>query len=925
MAKKYGDTLNLLSTPFPMRGDLAKREPEMLAAWQKKNLYGRVRAAAAGRPRFVLHDGPPYANGDLHIGHAVNKILKDMVVRGKTLAGYDAPYLPGWDCHGLPIEHQVEKAGGDRKDPDSFRAQCRAFAETQIDLQREGFIRMGVMGEWESPYKTMHPPTEAGIIRALGKLQQQDLVTHRLKPVLWCADCESALAEAEIEYEDRVSTAVDVAFGAVDSGDCCRHFNVADSGSGVAAVIWTTTVWTLPANRAIVAHPRLRYALVEAGGRRYIVAEELRAAACARWQLADAAVLGHADGAALAGLMFQHPFYAREVPLLCGEHVTADSGTGLVHTAPGHGEDDFNVGMAHGLALESPVDGRGFFLDSVEMFAGQQVWQAVDAIAAAVEKSGSLLAKEPYQHSYPLCWRHKSPVLFRATWQWFLAMDKPKPSGATLREEALAAVEATDFYPAWGKNRLRAMIAGRPDWCLSRQRFWNVPIPFFVDKESGALHPDTPGILEKVACEVERGGIEAWYASSAADWLGAAGAEKYEKITDALDVWFDSGTTHHAVMGWDGGDNDTRPDMYLEGSDQHRGWFHSSLLSGAAMYGRAPYRQILTHGFVVAGDGRKMSKSLGNVVSPQKVISTYGADILRLWVGASDYAGEIAVSDEILKRTIEMYRRMRNTVRFLLVNVADYSAGKDAVAADDLLEIDRYMLLVAESLRQEAAALYGRYEYHTLVKKLHHFCSLDLGSFYLDILKDRLYTCPAASPARRSAQTVLRHIAELLIKLMAPVLCFTADEAWRALMDDEDDSPLLHTWTDALPQPANAEALQRKWQLLRAHRHQVLAAIEAARAEGAVRSSLEVEVAIAPAADEETQRALLSLGGELHFLYIVSAAQMVEGGDGIRVQKSTHRKCGRCWHHDASVDAEEALCRRCADALAGKPVARQFA
>ena len=924
---KYGDTLNLLQTRFPMRGDLARREPEMLQRWRDTDLYGRLRAAARQRnKRFVLHDGPPYANGDLHIGHAVNKILKDMVVRGKTMAGYDAPYLPGWDCHGLPIEHQVEKRGGDRRDADSFRRQCRAFAETQVDMQREGFIRMGVLGEWDEAYKTMQPVVEAGIIRSLGKIFQQDLITHRLKPVLWCSDCESALAEAEVEYEERTSTAVDVFFPAADVAACCRCFGVADNGAAVGAVIWTTTVWTLPANRAIVAHPQMEYVLLEAGGRRYIVAAELADAAAARWQLDGVRELARKPGDALAGLIFKHPFYDRDSPLLCGEHVTAAAGTGLVHTAPGHGEDDFNVGVANNLRLEAPVDGRGYFLDDLPLFGGQSVWRAVDGIAAVVDERGCLLAKEAYAHSYPVCWRHKSPVLFRATWQWFMAMDKKKANGKTMREEAIAAVEATRFYPAWGKNRLRAMIAARPDWCLSRQRFWNVPIPFFTHKKTGEPHPRTVALLEDVARRVETGGIEAWYATRSKDWLDAVDVADYEKVADALDVWFDSGCTHQAVLDWSGADDATRPDMYLEGSDQHRGWFHSSLLTGAAMFGMAPYRQILTHGFVVAGDGRKMSKSLSNATSPQVIIKTYGADILRLWVASSDYTGEITMSEEILKRVVEIYRRLRNTLRFLLINVGDFNPAQDAVKADELLEIDRYFLTEAERLRATAAAMYERHEYHLLVQQLHYFCSVDLGGFYLDILKDRLYTCPATSVARRSAQTVLRYLAETLIKTVAPILCFTADEAWRTLVGDGDgsdgdnsgdDSPMFHTWEAPLPQAADAAVLKEKWTLLRQHRHNVLAALENTRTGGGIRSSLEAALSLPPAADAPTQQALLSLAGELRYLYIVSAATVGETAE-IVVNKSENIKCARCWHHEPSVAESDEICSRCKEALAGK-------
>ena len=959
---KYDDTLNLLQTEFPMRGDLARREPEMLRQWQETDLYGRVRAQSAGRRKFVLHDGPPYANGDLHMGHAVNKILKDMVVRNKTMAGYDAPYLPGWDCHGLPIEHQVEKRGGDRRQAADFRRQCRAFAESQIDLQRGGFMRMGVIGQWDAPYKTMHPPTEAGIIRTLGRIYAQGLVTHKLKPVLWCVDCESALAEAEIEYSDRTSTAVDVAFDAVDSAEVARRFGLADGDNAppAAGVIWTTTVWTLPANRAIVVNEAMTYALVESGGRRYIVAEALAESAIARWQLSDATIIARADGRALLGLEFAHPFYDRRATIFGGDHVSDDAGTGLVHTAPGHGEEDFTVGVAQGLPLDAPVDGRGRFVADLPLFGGQEIWSAVQPIIAVLRERGRLLAAQPYSHSYPTCWRHKSPVLFRSTWQWFIAMDKPKADGASVREQALSAVEATDFYPAWGKNRLRAMIAARPDWCLSRQRFWNVPIPFFLARDGAGLHPRTLELLETVAAAVERGGVEAWYDSADSDWLGSEAAA-YARVTDALDVWFDSGATHQAVMNWDGGDNDTRLDMYLEGSDQHRGWFHSSLLSGVCLYGKAPYRQILTHGFVVDGDGRKMSKSAGDAMSPQAITGKYGADILRLWVGISDYAGEISVSDEILKRVIEVYRRVRNTTRFLLTNVSDFDATTDAVAADELVEIDRYMLGEAEALRAACAALYARHDYHTVVQKLQYFCSIDLGGFYLDILKDRLYVLPAESRGRRSAQTVLRALAELLIKLMSPILCFTAHEAWQVLTEDERESPLFYTWTDALPQAADAEALRGKWNRLREYRPTVLAALEQARGDGLIRSSLAGEVALTTA-DKTLAADLASLGDELRYLFIVSSVTLdgsgqrpqagggqrpqagaaaqdrrshlasdgaggnidVNRGGGVAVAKSAHHKCQRCWHHEPSVaDEKDGICARCQSAMAGNSE-RQF-
>lgn len=915
---KPSTTLNLLLTPFPMRGNLAKREPEILARWEQQKLYDKLRQRAKGRPTFTLHDGPPYANGDLHMGHAVNKILKDFIVRGKTMAGYDAPYLPGWDCHGLPIEHQVEKKGDKRQDPIAFRRKCRQFAETQIDIQRQGFKRMGVMGEWDAPYKTMHPPTEAGIIRTLGKIYQQDLIAHRLKPVLWCTDCGSALAEAEIEYHQHHSQAIDVAFDIPDTASAYSCFGAAGQDKPVKAVIWTTTAWTIPTNRAIAVHPTMQYSLVETASCCYIIATDLVPTVSERGGWSTAKTIATTTGNNLAGLVCRHPLYNRPSPLLLGEHVTSDAGTGLVHTAPGHGEDDFNIGVANNLPLESGVDRKGCYLPSVEGFSESYVWDAVPQVIEQLKQRGALIACHNYEHSYPLCWRHKSPVIFRTDWQWFLLMDKPKSNGATVRQEAINAINATQFYPQWGQNRLRAMIASRPDWCLSRQRLWNVPIPFFVHRESGELHPDTHAILAQVADLVEKEGIEGWYATDKTAWLPAADQPHYDKINDALDVWFDSGSTHQAVMNWQGTDDTTRPDMYLEGSDQHRGWFHSSLLTGTAIYGMAPYRQILTHGFVVAGDGRKMSKSEGNVVSPKTIIETHGADILRLWVGAADYSSEITISDEILKRNIEIYRRIRNTIRFLLANTTDFNPSEKSLAPDDLLEIDQYMMVVTEQLRQKIANLYAEHDYHTITANLQRFCSIDLGGFYLDILKDRLYTCPADSPARRSAQTVLRHIAETLILQMSPILCFTADEAWRVLTDDDSDSPLFHTWTTPLPQPNNADALCAKWVLIRQHRHQVSIAIEAARTRDQVRSSLEADVHLPMPTDPVLKQSLLSLGEELRYVYIVSSVALDDTISDIIVKKSTLTKCERCWHHEAQLNADH-LCSRCQNALSASP------
>ena len=744
MSKKspHAETLNLPGTPFPMRGDLARREPEMLALWEKNRLYSRLREIAKGRPRFVLHDGPPYANGDIHIGHAVNKCLKDFIVRAKNLAGFDAPYLPGWDCHGLPVEHQVEKTKRARRGQPDFRAQCRAFAEEQINRQKADFIRMGIAGEWENPYKTMRPETEAGIIRALGALNQTGIVVRKMRPSLWCAQCESALAEAEIEYQEKTSLAVDVAFPAQDESKVAAAFNLREPAKQTAAVIWTTTAWTLPANRAICVHPELQYELIEVeSGMRFIVAAELREAALARWGFEKCKVAATASGKQLAGLVFTHPFYDRESPVIAGEHVTAEAGTGLVHTAPGHGDDDFKVGAQNNLQVDCPVDGKGFFMENIPLFGGMNIWDAVEKIADHLADKKALLAREKYPHSYPLCWRHKTPVLYRATRQWFAAMDQPMaPDNKTLRQRAMEAIAETDFYPSWGKGRMAAMVSQRPDWCLSRQRQWNTPMPFFLKKDSGAPHPRTDELLECAAQIVEKGGIEAWHAAEIGEFLDADEAQAYEKCADALDVWFDSGTTHQAVMGWTGGE-ETRPDLYLEGSDQHRGWFQSSLLTGCALHGRAPYRQILTHGFVIAGDGRKMSKSEGNAMAPQKLMDRFGADIVRLWTASSDYSKEIALSEEILARTVESYRRIRNTLRFLLANVSDFESEKHSPPPGELLELDRHALAMAEDFRLRTAEAYGRYDFHSAAREAHDFCSLDLGGFYLDILKDRLYTC----------------------------------------------------------------------------------------------------------------------------------------------------------------------------------------
>lgn len=785
----YKNTLNLSDTPFPMRGDMAKREPQMVALWQEQKRYQKIRAAAKGRPKFILHDGPPYANGDIHIGHAVNKVLKDMIVKSKTLAGFDAPYVPGWDCHGLPIELQVEKKHGKNIPAAQFRELCRAYAAEQIERQKKDFIRLGVLGDWDHPYLTMDFKTEAEIIRTLGKINDNGYLYQGKKPVNWCLDCQSALAEAEVEYEDKVSPAIDVGFEVNDNAALAKAFGVKlPSDAKVYAVIWTTTPWTLPANQAVCVHPELEYNLVKTDKGYLILAAELAEKCLSRYQLAGSNDRGDGNaancyGKALENLTLLHPFQDRVVPVICGEHVTLEAGTGLVHTAPAHGLDDYFVGQKYHLPTENPVGDDGKFISSTPAvgetpLAGVFVLKANDIVLNGLQESGHLLHQEKMKHSYPHCWRHKTPIIFRSTPQWFIGMEQNSKGKKPLREAANKAVDATEFFPSWGRARLEAMIRNRPDWCVSRQRNWGVPMPFFVHKETMQLHPRTAELLEQVAKRVEQQGIEAWFSLEAEELLGKDAAQ-YRKLTDTLDVWFDSGTTHASVLRQR--DELKFPaDLYLEGSDQHRGWFQSSLLTACAIDGRAPYDALLTHGFVVDGHGHKMSKSKGNVIAPQKIFDTLGADILRLWTASTDYSGEMTISDEILKRVVESYRRIRNTLRFLLANIADFDVTQQSLPVDQWLEIDRYALSLVTSLQTSVQQDYSRYEFHAVVQKLQAFCSEDLGGFYLDILKDRLYTTAPNSNGRRSAQNALYHITQSLTRLMAPILSFTAEEIGRA-------------------------------------------------------------------------------------------------------------------------------------------------
>ncbi|AWB33347.1 isoleucine--tRNA ligase [Orrella marina] len=944
----YKTTLNLTDTTFPMRGNLPQREPQWVSQWEENGIYKAIRQASDGRPKFILHDGPPYANGSIHIGHAVNKILKDIIVKSRNMAGYDAHYVPGWDCHGMPIEIQIEKKFGKSLPVAEVQSKARAYAYEQIESQKHDFKRLGVLGQWDNPYLTMNFKNEANEIRVLGRILEKGYVFRGLKPVNWCFDCGSALAEAEVEYADRTDPAIDVAFPFADPQAVASAFGVPSVSSG-AIVIWTTTPWTIPSNQALNLHPEVVYALVRlnqshASGEHLILARERVEPCLQEWGLAGE-IIATCNGSDLEGLQFRHPLaqlhagYDRTSPVYLGDYVTTDTGTGVVHSAPSYGVEDFVSCKAHGMQdkdILNPVMGDGHYAESLPLFGGQLIWKANPAIVKALEQAGTLIKHEPHQHSYMHCWRHKTPVIYRATSQWFAGMDiTPNEGGDTLRESALKAIDETAFYPSWGRARLHNMIANRPDWTLSRQRQWGVPMAFFVHKETGDLHPDTPRLLEEVAKRVEKDGIEAWQNMDTTDLLGDE-ARHYEKNRDTLDVWFDSGSTHSTVIGGpenaqDGSHGELLQwpaDLYLEGSDQHRGWFHSSLLTGCMLYGRAPYKGLLTHGFVVDGHGRKMSKSVGNVVAPQEVSDALGAEILRLWVGSTDYAGELSISKEILKRVVEGYRRIRNTLRFLLANLSDFKATQHSIPAPDLLEIDRYAIAMTQSMQQEVLAHYEQYDFHPAVSRLQHFCSEDLGAFYLDVLKDRLYTSAPSSHARRSAQTAIFHITQSLLKLMAPILSFTAEEAWQVLQQEGvlnvEDVPSQKTifaqCYHTMPALDNAQDLNSKWSRVREIRAQVQKDLEVLRTDGKIGASLQAEIQIeCGPVDAEI---LNSVGDQLKFVLIVSSATVVSGpGDEIRVlaRASEHTKCARCWHYVADVGSDANhpdICARCVSNLA---------
>ena len=929
----YKATLNLPQTDFPMKANLAQREPARLEAWAQMDLYRRLREQGAGRPLFILHDGPPYANGELHIGHAINKILKDIIVKSKTLSGFDAPYVPGWDCHGLPIELNVEKKvgkPGHKVSAGEFRQHCRDYASKQVALQKADFVRMGVLGDWDHPYLTMDFRFEANIVRALAKIIDRGHLHRGFKPVHWCLDCGSALAEAEVEYQDKVSSAVDVVFPFADQSEAAARLGCDVSGE-IALAIWTTTPWTLPANRGVALSAELDYVLLSVSGRRVMVAEALAEACAQRFGSESVDIVGRASGAQLEGLLLTPPFGADPVPIVLGEHVTTEAGTGCVHTAPAHGLEDFEMGRRYGLEVYNPVGGNGVYHPDTPVFSGQHIFKANDDIVAALAERNVLLCHRPFEHSYPHCWRHKTPIIFRATPQWFISM-----SGNGLLNAAQQAVENVQWVPDWGRARIDSMLTERPDWCISRQRTWGVPIALFVHKVTGDLHPDTQALMERVAVRIEGEGIDAWFDLDPADLLGAE-ADDYEKVTDTLDVWFDSGVTHDCVLRERDGLH-WPADLYLEGSDQHRGWFQSSLLTGIGAHDAAPYRSVLTHGFTVDGEGRKMSKSLGNIIPAGKAMNDLGADVLRLYVSAADYRNEISASDEIFKRTGDAYRRIRNTARFLLSNLAGFDPSCDALPFEQCLPLDRWILGQAHALQEDLRRAYDDYQFHHVYHRIHNFCSGELGGFYLDIIKDRQYTTGTDSLPRRSAQTSLFHLAEALCRWIAPILSFTAEEIWENLPGARPDSVFLTEWYGALAS-VDASTDTGFWSEMMTVRQQVNKALELAREQGALRGSLDAAVTLY--AQPELAERLRSLGEELRFVLITSEATVadwdqapdhaVEAEDiALRVVAvaATAEKCERCWHRREDVGqhaAHPTLCGRCISNIEGPGEERHFA
>ncbi len=928
---EYKDTLNLPNTSFPMKASLATREPEMLANWQAKGVYEQIRKARAGSKKFILHDGPPYANGHLHCGHALNKILKDIIIKSKSFSGYDAPFVPGWDCHGLPIELNVEKKigkAGAKVSAREFRVKCREYAASQIDIQREEFQRLGVLGDWYNPYVTMDFKYEANIVRALGLMIKNGHLQQGFKPVHWCIDCGSALAEAEVDYEEKTSPSIDVAFAAVDPEEFLKRFNVDLEVKPLALPIWTTTPWTLPANEAVCLHPEIEYSLIDAGQYYFILATDLVVSAMERYEVSHYKSYAKAQGKVFEHLKLKHPFYNRHVPVVLGEHVTTESGTGNVHTAPAHGPDDYMVGKAYNLPLINPVKANGCFSDDVLLFAGLSVLKANEPVMEVLAEGGTLLAKTTIRHSYPHCWRHKSPMIFLATPQWFISMEKNN-----LRQAILSEIDKVNWVPDWGKARISGMVEGRPDWCISRQRAWGTPMPLFVHNKTRELHPNTLELIERVALIIEQSGIDAWFELDAAELIGEDAAE-YDKINDTMDVWLDSGVTHFCVLKQNK-DLEFPADVYFEGSDQHRGWFNSSLTTSVAMNGVAPYKTVLTHGYTVDAEGKKLSKSKGNYVALDKLIAQHGADILRLWVASTDYRHEVSISEEIIKRNADAYRRIRNTARFLLANLFDFDPERDSVSVKDMLELDRWALKRCQILQDEIITAYEQYQFHIIYQKIHNFCGVDMGSFYLDLVKDRQYTTAKDSNARRSCQTVMYHIIRAFTLWLAPILSFTAEEIWQSIPGNKNKSIFIERWYDAWPLIDAVD--MGNWAELHLIRDEVNKALEETRQQGVIGSALAAEVTLF--ADSKALPKLTRLGEELRFLLMTSGAvvhpmslapkelPVTEYGVSIAVTASTFEKCARCWHRRSDVGQDKEhpeLCLRCVGNISGQDEERHF-
>lgn len=925
--KDYKNTLNLPKTSFPMKANLTQKEPIRLKQWEVNNVYQKIRKHFAGRKKFILHDGPPYANGDIHVGHAVNKILKDMILRSKTLSGFDAPYVPGWDCHGLPIELEVERKSGkisEKISANNFRKNCRKYAKQQVTRQAKDFQRLGVLGDWKKSYLTMNFNYEANTVRTLGKIISNGHLSKGFKPVHWCTECASALAEAEVEYKNKFSPAIDVKFSVADPQEWAKAFGLTKLPKLTFTVIWTTTPWTLPANQAIAIHNEIDYSIIKfENNQSVIIASSLIEKVMQRAKIKEYKIIANTLGKNLKNLRVHHPFYKRIVPVLHGEHVSIDSGTGLVHTAPAHGIEDFTLAKTHGLKIDSLVNEHGYYSSNTEFFSNQHILKANSHIIEILNSNHSMFCLNKIQHSYPHCWRHNTPIIFRATPQWFISMDQNN-----LRSDAENLIHKVKWIPNWGENRMSSMIKERPDWCISRQRTWGVPIPLFVHKNTEQLHPNTHEIIEKAASMIEKKGVEAWFNSEDSYFISEV--SEYKRIDDTLDVWFDSGSSNTCVL------EHTQElhfpaDLYLEGSDQHRGWFQTSLLIGLARRKQIPYKAVLTHGFTVDSYGKKMSKSRGNVISPQEIVSTLGADILRLWVAANDYKTEMTISNEILKRTTDIYRRLRNTARFILSNLQGFNPENHLINFDQLIALDKWAIVKSYEVQQKIIEAYEKYNFHIVTQQIHNFCSIDMGSFYLDIIKDRQYTTKANSLARKSAQTAMYHVIHALARWISPILCFTADEIYESI-PGENPQFITCEWYQLESSLKSDEFSLEYWKSIQDIRTECNKILEIKRIEGEIGGSLEANITLY--VNDYLLTKLTKLKDELRFILIVSKVKIKSlsekndlaydsniNGLSIFVKKSDAAKCERCWHHCKDIGENTQysnICGRCIDNVISK-------